>query len=119
VKHAHPASHAYRLAVRSSGGRIEPSGRIRALRPPRPEYDRPTALAKVLALWPHEIEDESREGRVHIIARLRRALRAERQRGLAGHWTYDLARHAELLRVYKQELQALAGGQPLDKAARR
>jgi len=82
--------------------------RIRAIRPARPEYDRRTMLCSVLALWPQEIEDDSLAGRLLIVAKLRRALRAERQRGLAGHWTYDLARHAELLRAYKQELRASA-----------
>jgi hypothetical protein len=77
------------------------------MRPARPQYDRRATLTRVLALWPHEVEDESRHGRLRIIAMLRRALRAERQRGLAGHWTYDLARHAELLRAYRQELDAL------------
>ena len=62
----------------------------------------------MLALWPHELEDESASARLEIIAKLRRALRAERQRGLAGHWIYDLARHVELLRVYRQELKAVA-----------
>lgn len=81
--------------------------RIRSMRPARPEYDRRTTLCSVLALWPREIEDDSLAGRLRIVAKLRRALRAERQRGLAGHWTYDLARHAELLRAYKQELRAL------------
>jgi hypothetical protein len=44
-----------------------------------------------------------------MLARLRQALRAERRRGLSGHWTYDLARHVELLRVYREELAAVAG----------
>ena len=83
--------------------------RIRALRPPRLEHDRRTAIAKVLALWPHELEDESPGARHRILARLRQALRAERRRGLSGHWTYDLARHVELLRVYREELAAVAG----------
>ena len=39
-----------------------------------------------------------------MLAKLRRALRAERRRGVAGHWTYDLARHVELLHLYRQEL---------------
>lgn len=69
-----------------------------------PSYDRRTALPRVLPLWPHELDDASAEGRRNVLARLRRALRAERRRGLAGHWTYDLARHAELLRVYRAEL---------------
>jgi hypothetical protein len=62
-----------------------------------------------LALWPHEIEDESFSGSQKILARLRQALRAERRRGLSGHWTYDLARHVELLRVYRAELAVIAG----------
>jgi hypothetical protein len=64
----------------------------------------PTELAAVLPLWPHELADNSPRGRWLILAKLRRALRAERCRGLAGHWTYDLARHAELLRLYRLEL---------------
>jgi len=38
-----------------------------------------------LALWPHELADESLKGRRLVLAKLRRALRAERRRGLAGH----------------------------------
>jgi hypothetical protein len=34
---------------------------------------------------------------------MRRALRIERQRGIAGHWAYDLARHAQLLSAYRAE----------------
>jgi hypothetical protein len=43
---------------------------------------------------------------VRLPARMRRALRVERQRGIAGHWTYDLARHARLLRAYRAETTA-------------
>lgn len=70
-------------------------------------YDRCTELARVLPLWPHELADESPIGRLRIISKLRRALRAERRRGIAGHWTYDLARHAELLRIYRIEFSSL------------
>ena len=83
------------------------NGRIRALRPPAPRIDRSRALGRLLPLWPHELEDESVPARLRIIARLRKVLRAERRRGLAGHWTYDLARHVELLRLYRGELTAL------------
>lgn len=69
-------------------------------------YDRRTELPRVLPLWPHELDDESTEGRRLILSKLRRALRAERRRGIAGHWTYDLARHVELLRVYRLELES-------------
>lgn len=51
--------------------------------------------------------DESLEGRQRILAKLRRALRAERRRALAGHWSYDLNRHLGLLSAYKGELGAL------------
>jgi hypothetical protein len=67
-------------------------------------YDRRTELPRLLPLWPHELDDESPQGRSRVLAKLLRALRAERQRGIAGHWTYDLARHVELLRVYRHEL---------------
>lgn len=69
-------------------------------------YDRRVELPRALPLWPHEIEDASLDGRQRMVARLARALRAERRRGVAGHWTYDLARHVALLRVYRLELAA-------------
>jgi hypothetical protein len=53
------------------------------------------------------LEDDSLPARRRIVDRLRRTLRAERRRGIAGHWTYDLARHIELLRLYRAELAAL------------
>jgi len=73
----------------------------------RRPVDRRSALARVLALWPNELDDASVQGRRNLIAKLRRALRAERRRGIAGHWTYDLARHVELLHVYRRELMML------------
>jgi hypothetical protein len=54
-------------------------------------------------LWPHEVSDRSIEGRRKIIAALDKALRAERRRGNAGHWTYDVARHAALYRIWKRQ----------------
>jgi hypothetical protein len=85
------------------------SGRIRAMRPvPQQRLDRRAALGRLLPLWPHELADESPQGRLRVVARLRKALRAERRRGLAGHWTYDLARHVELLRLYRAEAAALS-----------
>jgi hypothetical protein len=71
---------------------------------PQRAYDRRTELPRVLPLWPHELDDESPQGRRSILAKLRRTLRAERRRGIAGNWTYDLARHVGLLRVYRLEL---------------
>lgn len=70
-------------------------------------YLRARDLPKLIALWPHELTDESPEGRRFVLAKLRRALRAERRRGLGGHWSYDLNRHLGLLSAYKGELVAL------------
>jgi hypothetical protein len=115
MKYSQRAPRAHPVAAGPSGRPAGRPARIRAIRPAQPEYDRRTTLCSVLALWPQEIEDDSLAGRLLIVAKVRRALRAERQRGLAGHWTYDLARHAELLRAYKQELRALSA-RNLDKA---
>jgi hypothetical protein len=67
-------------------------------------YDRATELPKLIGLWPSEIADTTRAGRLRLLGKLRRALRGERQRGLAGHWSYDLARHRQLLAAYRAEL---------------
>ncbi len=76
-------------------------------KPPRSaRYDRRADLPRVLPLWRHELDDESPQGRRRVVARLARALRTERRRGIAGHWTYDLARHVELLRLYRLEREA-------------
>lgn len=75
------------------------------------QYCRETQLPKLLPLWPHEIADRSLNGVARIVALLARALRAERQRGKAGHWTYDLSRHLALtnaLREERAELKRLA-----------
>ena len=70
-------------------------------------YERARDLPQLLPLWPHEMRDAEREPITRACSRdMRRALRAERQRGLAGHWTYDLARHAQLLRAYRAEVAA-------------
>lgn len=71
-------------------------------------------LSRLLPLWPHELTDVSIAARENRIALLRRALRAERCRGISGHWTYDLGRHWSLVRCYRFELAAFAkaGGNP-------
>lgn len=71
-------------------------------------YARARDLPKLIALWPHELDDESPEGCRHILAKLRSALRAERRRALSGHWSYDLNRHLGLLSAYKGELAGLS-----------
>jgi hypothetical protein len=59
----------------------------------------------------------TRTEREAALARIEARACAERRRGLAGHWTYDLARHTELVRVIEQE-KALLAAEDL-KVARR
>ena len=118
MRYSQRAPHADTVAAGPSRRPAARPAPIRAMRPAQREYDRRTTLCRVLALWPREIEDDSPAGRLLIVARLRRALRAERQRGLAGHWTYDLARHAELLRAYKRELRALSARDVVEASRR-
>ena len=77
--------------------------------PRRPQSDRERRgeLARLLPLWPKELADLSLSGRRHIIRTLERALRCERKRGRAGHWAYDLARHAALIRTWRSECASL------------
>ena len=70
-------------------------------------YDRNRHLPRVLPVDPVELGDTSREGRRRTLARLARALRAERVRGRAGHWTYDLNRHIALAQAYESERRLL------------
>lgn len=50
----------------------------------------------------------TRAEREAALARMEDAARAERRRGIAGHWTYDLARHTELVRIMERERALLA-----------
>jgi hypothetical protein len=91
--------------------------RIVGFRPARRRYSRSTDLAGLLPLWPEELADVSIVARTKLVQMLQRALRAERQRGVGGHWAYDLSRHASLATALRAEraavsamLQQLAGG---------
>jgi hypothetical protein len=67
-------------------------------------YVRARDLPRLIALWPRELSDQTSEGSLLILSKLRRALRAERRRALAGHWSYELNRHLGLMTAYKAEL---------------
>ena len=71
------------------------------------ECKRRAELARLVPLWPRDLDDLSRTGRQRIIRLLERALREERQRGRSGNWAYDLNRHASLSRTLKNEVAAL------------
>lgn len=77
-----------------------------APRPPAPEAlpgQRRELLARLLPLWPAEIDDVTLAGRERVVRLLARALREERCRARRGHWAYDVARHATLARLHRQE----------------
>ena len=75
-------------------------------------YARSRDLPRLIALWPHELADESLEGCKLVLAKLRQALRAERRRATSGHWSYDLNRHLGLVSAYKGELARLKAIRP-------
>lgn len=66
-------------------------------------YRRERDLPGLLRLWPDEVARLDAGDGDWLIRRLESALRVERQRGRAGHWTYDLTRHAGLMRALKHE----------------
>ena len=82
---------------------------------PLQRYDRHRDLPRLVPLWPHEIADVSAAGCHRICQLLMSAVRRERQRGVAGHWTYDLQRHAGLvvaLRAEHDHARQLSPGVP-------
>lgn len=66
-------------------------------------YDRLRDLPRLLRLWPEEVLRLGNGEQAWLVAKLRDILRAERQRGIARHWSYDISRHAALLRAYRAE----------------
>jgi hypothetical protein len=64
------------------------------------------SLPRLMAIANADIEDRTFLGRAALIAKLERALRAERTRGLARHWSYELARHSALFDGYRRERDA-------------
>ena len=71
-------------------------------------YDRSRMLPRVLPLGPDDICGPEPETTRAIVLKLARALRTERARGGAGHWTYDLNRHLGLAQALKAEQERLA-----------
>ena len=66
-------------------------------------YDRRRDLARLIHIDPFKPLPDTPETTDAILSGLRRALRAERNRGRAGHWTYDLNRHIALRQAYAAE----------------
>lgn len=97
------------------GGRRLPSGIAHH------GYVRSRDLPRLLPLWPEESADGGLESQGRLVARLRIMLRRERQRGIAGDWCYDLARHRQLLVAWRAEAaawqQAMMAARRDDKAS--
>jgi hypothetical protein len=74
----------------------------------REAYERNRMLVRLLPVGPDEITGAEPETTRRIVLKLARALRAERARGRAGHWTYDLNRHVGLMQALKAEQERLA-----------
>jgi hypothetical protein len=71
-------------------------------------YERSRMLVRLLPVGPDEIAGHEPETTRRIVLKLARALRTERARGRAGHWTYDLNRHMGLLQALNAEQERLA-----------
>jgi hypothetical protein len=74
----------------------------------RETYDRGRMLVRLLPVGPDDIFGHEPETTRRIVMKLARALRTERARGRAGHWTYDLNRHLGLMQALKAEEERLA-----------
>jgi hypothetical protein len=72
-------------------------------------YDRDRDLPRLIRLDPFAPVGDSPEAVRAIVARLKNALRGERNRARAGHWTYDLNRHIALRQALAAESARLAG----------
>lgn len=97
----------YRATASSSGSQANGDGQISAPPGHNNPYCRARDLPRLIALWPEDILSTDAAVRIRVLGKLRRALRAERRRGLAGHWSYDLARHSQLLAAYRHEIADL------------
>ena len=95
------------MAKRQNGTLVKTRSSPRATRPAWTSYQRGRDLPRLLPLMRSERETPTAEQHVRLIGLIRRALRRERCRGVAGHWTYDLARHAALLAAYRAERAAV------------
>src|ERR1700752_7963 len=69
-------------------------------------YERDRDLPRLARILPGGMTN-SAEAAEAIVARLERALRAERNRARSGHWTYDLNRHIALRQAYVAERERL------------
>ena len=82
-------------------------------------FRREIMLPRLIPVGPNEIADRSASGRWRLVRKLARALRGERARGRAGHWTFSLNRHIGLLQAFRAETAALRALYPREVEAQR
>jgi hypothetical protein len=82
-----------------SGIKAEQVERLGPLQP----YDRSKVLPRLLPVTRRELTDNNPETLACLRRKIASALRRERALGRAGHWTYDLTRHAALLQAQRAE----------------
>ena len=70
-------------------------------------YDRQRDLPRLLRLWPQQVSNLTEVDQRWLVEQLGQMLRAERQMGIGRHWSYDLTRHACLLRAWRAEKSVL------------
>ncbi|WP_181704312.1 hypothetical protein [Chthonobacter albigriseus] len=73
-------------------------------------YERARILPRLLPISAVECRSEGVEAGERIVRMLARALRTERAKGRAGHWSYDLNKHLGLAQAYRAELRLLKAG---------
>ncbi len=95
------------LSRRSSLARSAGRAMAGAVRAGAGSYDRRRDLPGLIRWDPFTGISANAAGSAEIVARLERALRAERNRARAGHWTYDLNRHIALRQAYMAERERL------------
>lgn len=71
-------------------------------------YRRDVVLPRLLPLATEDLSPDTPAVARRICALLARALRQERTRGRAGHWTYSLDRHIGLAQAYRAERSRLS-----------
>ena len=89
-------------AERRAAGAIQ-----RTIRAGAESYERARDLPRLARLDAAGLSADTIEGAEEILSRLRRALRAERNRARSGHWTYDLNRHIALRQAYLAESERI------------
>jgi hypothetical protein len=89
-----------------------PGSLQRAIHGGAERYDRNRHLPRIIPAGSEVFGENTEAGRRNILARIARALRAERNRGRAGHWTYDLNRHIALAQAYAAERRRLGEAPP-------